>query len=94
MFDDFYKWMTEEKNLLSLIIANMVSLAAGDFIRSINKNAFRPIFNKAMKEEENTKVKYIEIVASCVLMITNLLFAYIIAKYLMKKMIEKKSKLL
>ena len=91
MLDDFYKWMTEEKNLLSLIIANMVSLAAGDFIRSINKNAFRPIFNKAMKEEENINVKYIEIAASCVLMITNLIFAYVIAKVLMKR-INKKSK--
>ena len=61
MLNDFFKWITQEKNLLSLIIANMVSGAASKFISSINKNGFKPLFNKAIKEEKDNKVKYKEI---------------------------------
>ena len=80
MFSEFASWITQDKNIVYLIIAQLIGNSIRAFSQSLDKSVIKPTATKILGEGEFTTYNFAELISGTIVLFINLLIIYSFAK--------------
>jgi hypothetical protein len=90
-FGDFINWLVNDKNLLGIIVGQMMSMAMIEYTKGFNSSIITPSVSRITMDKDEKKRKYNirKLLTDTISLIINVFIIYLLSVFVVKKVKKK-----